>query len=437
MAQAALAGERAASNLRAVVLGVEHPRGVAVVRSLARAKVPVVAIDHNARARGLRSRYPSPALRVGADPAEQLALLDRLGQEGGGVLIATNDHYLVLVAQNYDRLARNFVLTTPRWEILEALMARSRAYDSARRARIAVPVAFEPGDVAALREVVAGLDLANRHYLLKTRVDRGHPADLETRRYTKVAGPDAAAIERSCLEIFARAGEFPTIEQVVPAEADRCIGVAMVVDHDHAPVLSYCVRRLKLFTYSRGGGFVHPYELGANVYCESVHDPEARDAAARFVQEARYTGPITVEFRRSSIDDRLTFIKADPRVVRATALSTALGLDVPQAVYRVAVGRKVEVPAGYPEHYAWIWLNPYVRTLWRNRANAAVRRELVSLAGNLRNIRAESYLDWRDPVPFLMEWAAWSTIGIRHGGRRLMDGWRLPTRKVEKPTFHS
>jgi hypothetical protein len=258
-------------------------------------------------------------------------------------------------------MARNCILTTPRWEILEALMARSRPYEIARRAGIAVPISFEPGDVAALREVVAGLDLAKRHYFLKIRVDSGHPADLETKRYTKVAGPDAAAIERSCLEIFARAGAFPSIEEVVPSEADRCIGVAMVVDHDHEPVLSYCVRRLKLFTYSRGGGFVHPYELGANVYCESVHDPEARDAAARFVKEARYSGPITVEFRRSSIDDRLTFVKADPRVVRATALSTALGLEVPQAIYRVAVGRMVAAADGYPDHYAWIWLTPYLR----------------------------------------------------------------------------
>ena len=428
MTQPALASKREASDLRAVVLGVEHPRGVAVVRSLARAKVPVVAIDHVARAKGLRSRYPSPSLRVGADPAEQLAMLDRLGQEGGGVLIATNDHYLVLVAQNHERLARSFILTTPRWEILEALMARSRAYEIARRAEIAVPVSFEPGDAAALREVIAGLDLANRHYLLKTRVDRGHPADLKTRRYTKVAGPDAAAIEQSCLEIFARAGAFPTIEEVVPAEADRCIGVAMVVGHDHEPVLSYCVRRLKLFTYSRGGGFVHPYELGANVYCESVHDQEARDAAARFVKEAGYSGPITVEFRRSSIDDRLTFIKADPRVVRATALSTALGLDVPQAIYRVATGRRVAAADGYPDHYAWIWLTPYLQTLWRNRGNAAVRRELFSLAGNLRNLKAEAYLDWRDPIPFLMDCSAL----LRRRVPRRLDRWRLPTGKVEK-----
>ena len=426
MIQVGPGDERGGSNPRAVVLGVEHPRGVAVVRSLARTQVAIVAVDHVKRPQGFYSRYPGRSLRVGADPADQLALLDRLGQEGGGVLIATNDHYLVLVAQNYDRLARSFVLTTPRWPILEAIMARSQAYDIARSVQIAVPVSFEIGGIEDLRPVIAGLDLANRHYLLKTRVDRGHPADLETRRYTKVAGPDAGAVERSCLEIFGRSGEFPTIEEVVPAEADRCIGVAMVVGHDHEPVLSYCVRRLKLFTYSRGGGFVHPYELGANVYCESVHDAVARDAATRFVRAARYTGPITVEFRRNSINGRLTFIKADPRVVRATALSTALGLDVPQALYRVALGRAGAHPDGYPDHRAWIWLVPYVRTLWRNRGNRAVRRELMSLARNCPNVRAEAYLDWRDPLPFVMEVARASATAARDRGRSLVGRWRVP-----------
>ncbi len=305
-------------------------------------------------------------------------------------------------------------------------MARSQAYEIARRAKIAAPVSFEPGDALEMRQVIAGLDLARRHYLLKTRVDRGHPADLETGRFTKVAGSDAEVIEGNCFEIFARSGEFPTIEEVVPAEADRCVGVAMVVDHAHEPVLSYCVRRLKLFTYSRGGGFVHPYELGANVYCESVHDPEARAAAVRFVKEARYTGPITVEFRRSSIDDRLTFIKADPRVVRATALGAALGLDVPRAVYRLALGQAVAYPDSYPDHYAWIWLNPYVRTLWRNRANRAVRRELISLARNLRNIRTDAYLDWRDPMPFLVEAARVGSIAVSRRARNLIGWWRVP-----------
>ena len=64
----------------------------------------------------------------------------------------------------------------------------------------------------------------------------------------------------------------------------------MVVRRDQVPVVAYCVRRLQLRLYASDSRFVHPYELGANVYCESVHDDEAIEAASRLVQAARSTG---------------------------------------------------------------------------------------------------------------------------------------------------
>src|SRR4029434_9452330 len=133
-------------------------------------------------------------------------------------------------------------------------------------------------------------------------------------------------------------GELAMIVEVVPGRSGRCVGVSMVVGRDQVPVVGYCVRRLQLRLYASDSRFVHPYELGANVYCESVHDDEAIETAARFVQAARFYGAITVEFRRDARDDRLTLIKVQPRVVRATSLSTALGLDVPTALYNLFIG---------------------------------------------------------------------------------------------------
>ncbi len=86
----------------------------------------------------------------------------------------------------------------------------------------------------------------------------------------------------------------------------------------------------------------------------------------------------------------------------------------------------VAYPDSYPDHYAWIWLAPYVRTLWRNRGNRAVRRELVSLARNLRNIKVDAYLDWRDPMPFVMGLARSSSSKIGRQARTLIGRSRLP-----------
>ena len=206
----------------------------------------------------------------------------------------------------------------------------------------------------------------------------------------------------SCREIQARIGTLPVIEEIIPGESDTCIGVSMVVNKNHEPVVSYCVRRLKLFLYSRSG-FTHPYELGANVYSESIHDEEAVEAATRFVRQAKFYGLITVEFRRDATDGRLNLIKIDPRPVRATSLSTALGLDTPTALYQVFTGGQVNVAKSYPDGVAWIWLTWYLKALWRNRQYNSVRPGLLAVLRNLSNIKSFAYLSVRDPMPFLIE----------------------------------
>ncbi|MGH7263445.1 MAG: hypothetical protein ACREMB_01135 [Candidatus Rokuibacteriota bacterium] len=54
----------AASRPRALVLGIEHPRGIAVVRSLGRRGIPVVGVERDPRARGRGSRYLQQVVMV-------------------------------------------------------------------------------------------------------------------------------------------------------------------------------------------------------------------------------------------------------------------------------------------------------------------------------------------------------------------------------------
>jgi predicted ATP-grasp superfamily ATP-dependent carboligase len=228
-------------------------------------------------------------------------------------------------------------------------------------------------------------------------------ADPRTLRRVAQGGGDRETLRARCLEIKDRTGEFPVIEEVVPGGADRCVGVSMVVGKDHKPVLAYCVRRLKLQLYSVGK-FKHTYELGANAYCESVRDPDAIDLATRFVHHARYTGAVTVEFKRSPLDGQLKFIKADCRVVRATRLSTALGLDIPRALFDVASNRntKTKYPAEYKSGVNWLWFEAYAYSLWKNRSNISLGRELCSLMMRIPRVRAWAYFDIRDPGPSLL-----------------------------------
>jgi D-aspartate ligase len=404
------------SPSRAIVLGVSgHPRAVAAVRSLGRAGIPVVGVKREICLQDCHSRHLRERFVVDPTPAKLLPFLESQGRSGGGVLFAVDDDYLILVAQHFDSLSRLFTLTMPPWEILERVMDHRCLYEIARGLGLNTPKSYKPHDEADLREIVASLDLVNHEYLLKT-IPGTAPAEVSNGRCTKVAGHDPATVLANCLEIYSRLGEFPLIAEVVPGEANQCIGVTMVVDRTHTPVVTYGMKRLKLQTYSRGG-FVHPYELGSNVYCESVHDEEAFEASTRLTRAAGYYGLVTFEFRRDSRDQKLILVKADPRFVRATSLSTALGMDTPTALYHVFVDGQTEAKGPYPEGVGWLWPTMYLESLWGNRADRPVRRDLIALGRRLRRIRAFAQFSLRDPLPCLMhvQWRGrvWTTDRIR------------------------
>ena len=120
---------------RAIILGIEHPRAVAAIQSLGRAGIPVIGVDHDPTALGFFSRYLKAKFLIEKHPAKTLALLEELGRDGG-MLMPTNDDYLILVSKNHERLSRCFVLTTPPWASLAPLMDIARCFRMAREVGI-------------------------------------------------------------------------------------------------------------------------------------------------------------------------------------------------------------------------------------------------------------------------------------------------------------
>ena len=91
--------------IRAIILGIgHHPRCVATVRSLGRAGIDVIGVDHLPPATRSRSRYIKKKFFISSDTELASKALEDLGRDGGGLLVPTSDQYLFLVAKNYDRL---------------------------------------------------------------------------------------------------------------------------------------------------------------------------------------------------------------------------------------------------------------------------------------------------------------------------------------------
>ena len=398
--------------MRAVVLGVsDHPRALAAVRSLGRAGIPVIGVKSNAFAR-CHSRYLKETHNVEPTDEALLPFLESMGSAAGGVLLAVHDKYLVLASRHANVLARRFALTMPRWEILGRLMDPGRLYGIAQQHGVRTPLHFIPRDESDLERIIGHLDFTGSEYVLKTTPGiAAEPADPATGRATKRAGHDPSTVRRNCLEIRARLGRFPMIAEIVPGQANQCVAATMLIDHGRAPVLAFCTDR-----------------RGSDVSCESVRDAEAIDAATRLLHGAEYTGLATLEFRRDPRDRKLTLIKVDPRVIRPTSLSTALGMDTPTALYRFATCSSINSPAAYEEGVEWLAETTLFETLWDNRDVRPLGKGLLGIWQRRDRIKAFAYFCLRDPLPFLAhaQWRARSWLRSRtHGlARRAANALR-------------
>ena len=151
-------------------------------------------------------------------------------------------------------------------------------------------------------------------------------------------------------------------------------------------------------------------------------------AAARLVKAAGFYGLITLEFRRDPRDQKLILIKADPRVVRATSISTALGMDTPTALYRLAVDGKLDAPKDYPLGVGWLWEAALLEAIWDNRDSQSMRQQMLSVARNFRQIKSFALFALDDPLPFIMhtQWRtrAWIWYRIKGIGRRCVNAAR-------------
>ena len=158
------------------------------------------------------------------------------------------------------------------------------------------------------------------------------------------------------------------------------------------------------------------------VWCETVHDAGAMEAARELVKRLRYTGIITVEFRRDPSDNSLYLMKIEPRPVRATGLSRVIGMDIPTTLHAVFAGGTPKVADDYPDGIDWLWIQACAVSLVRNPHHT--RRDLLRVLRNSHRIKALGE-DFFDVMPNVVD-----NAGILR--RRVVHNWRrLSGRKAE------
>jgi len=341
----------------AVVVGVGWVAGLAAIRSLGRAGIPVLAVDHRRSALGFRSRYAEP--RLAPERSDREAFVSFLHELGGGVVFPTNDFDLETLARNQDRLSFQFPFAG--WDVLAAVQDKRRQLAAAAAAGVETPrTAHEPTDdlgypvLVKPAEPVAFRDhFGVKAFRCETR------ADLERR--------------------FAEARAFdPLIQEWVPGGDDTLYTVG-----------SYLARAGEALGLFSGRKLAQtPPEIGTARVAEARWLPDLVDEALRLLRALGVWGVSQVEFKRDVRDGRFKLIEVNPRLWEWHGLAAVCGVDLPRIAYLDAIG---EPPAPV-------------------RMHGEGKRWAITLArGSRPMFQRPPYVDamWArdDPKPALVHWA--------------------------------
>jgi len=381
-----------------LVLDANQRSALAIIRSLGRRGLNVIAADTTPRSLGGASRFASMSARY-ADPATSLeAFLADLSvmveQLSINAIIPATDLTTMLLASqpNWSHFP---LLATPRSDSYDTLTDKARLVELAQGLGIRIPMTRVAHTRNAILEAIHEIQ-----FPLVLKPSRS--------RYLKDGKVWATAVE-----IVENSTQLERVLERCPWLADiPCLVQQFVRGHGagifaayspSGPVAWFAHRRIR----------EKPPDGGVSVLSESVPvDPAMQAAATKLLAAARWSGVAMVEFRVAE-DGMPYLMEVNGRFWGSLQLAIDCGIDFPWLLYEISQGRTVRTTPSYRMGRRLRWLLGDLDSLIIDlrRGQSSVRQKAASIGRFLA-----SFLDFRcrqeifrisDPLPGLREAALW------------------------------
>jgi len=373
----------------AYVLG-GYEAGLAVIRSLGRAGIPVVSVVSCDLERAQRSRHVGAAVRA-PDPADRRReyvdlLLGLANRHGTGLVVPTTDESLDAVAAHRDELARTHLVAAPPAEVASVFLDKELTSAAAVAAGVAAPRTASPDSESELEHLARDLAFP---VLVKPR---------ESYRYSRAFGVKMHRVEdRAQLrEAWRRAHELgigTLVQELIPGPETGGVNYNVyVVDGD--PVVDFTSRKVRLA----------PRDFGYPCAVVSGHVDEVVEPGRRIVRQMGIEGFANVEFKRDERDGRYKLMEVNGRPNMSGALAVRCGVDFPLMTYRHLVDGTVPTSPGGAAGVYWIndGVDPGAATRRWRRGELSLRAGVAPYASR----RVFASFTPADPAPALARVAA-------------------------------
>lgn len=385
----------------ALVLGVDTPIGLTVMRELGARGVPVHGVGRTAQALGRASRYCThfSVRPTGRPLAEWLPSL--ISESGAAVLLAVSENDLIALADLPQEI-NGCRIATPRREVLERALDKRRTLDLATSLGIDVPFCWQPLPADDLAERAKQLPYpvvvkwADPNAVL-SMLD-SHGLAFEKAEFAMDPGMLLTILER-----YRSLGVWPMVQAYCPGQG---LG-QMLWMADGGAALRFQHRRLHEW----------PPEGGVSTLCASVPLSSHQKQMALSEQLLRgmgWHGPAMVEYRHDPVTDRYWLMEVNGRFWGSLPLAWHSGACFAWTSYHMALFGTPPAPVAIQRQRRARYMIPETRRLLRVLAPGFksidpmfVRRpftDLLSWMAGFADPQTRHYVfAWSDPRPFLSD----------------------------------
>jgi predicted ATP-grasp superfamily ATP-dependent carboligase len=372
----------AAKRHPAIVLQVSWANGLDIIRDLAIADVPLLAVDANPRALGLHSRLaagmvcPDPS----ADEEAFIVFLEQLGPRlpRRAVLFPTHDQYIWPISRHAKRLEPWYIIPFSRWATMQRLHDKREQLETAQRVGVDIPkTVFVDDD----DDLARGADEIGFPAIFKPVESLAFKTRFR-RHVLEIASRD------ELLRVYDKVRDCGTLmlQDIIPGGDEELYSLGSYLDAQSRPLAQFTGHKLRQ----------HPPRFGHVSMAVSLWVPELAEAGLRLLHELGYHGVSQVELKRDPRDGRYRLMEVNARHWMWHSLATACGVNLSLAAYRDAIGDPFVAPR-QTDGAKWVVSLTDARDAfarWRKGD-----QKLMPWLRSYRGVKVDGLYSLRDPLP--------------------------------------
>jgi D-aspartate ligase len=360
-----------------------HIQGLANTRSLGKIGVPVIVIDTRNTCIARFSKYchrfyicPDYDADALADFLEQLAAKLKLS---GWMIFPSNDHAVLTIARNRERLGKHYHWVGPDHETATRIYDKLELTKLANSLDIPVPRTFAPGSVL--------LEHLSFPCIVKGRLGL---------TFYKTFGSKALICNNlnelnrilNHPEIRTNPG-LSMIQEIISSEKPHHT-ISVATFSAHGDVKAWWMgQKLR----------EHPWKFGTATLTESVLIEELKPYTQALMQALNYTGVAETEFLYDAAASKYKLIEINARTWLWSGHAAACGVDFVALAWQFKMDEEMKWPVDYVQGLKW--RNFYTDLVYGIKAIIQNKTNLATWLQQTKGKKVYAVWHRNDPLPFL------------------------------------